>query len=83
MSQPIREWMFWVAVAACAVAEGAIILSSLRPLKRGGGKHAMMETLWAVLPAMGLVWLLVATWGEVKRSGAHDQMTMPMTASRN
>ena len=79
----MREWMFWIAVGACAIAEGAIMLSSFRSLRRGGGKHAVMETLWAVLPAIGLVWLLIATWGEVKRTRTHDHMTMPMTASRN
>ncbi len=83
MSQPIREWMFWVAVGACAVAEAAIILSSIRSLRRSGVKSAIMETVWALLPAAGLVWLLFATWGEVKRNGAHEHMTMPMTASRN
>jgi hypothetical protein len=75
----VRESVFWIAAAACAVAEIAIILSSIRSVRRAGGKNAVRETIWAILPALALVWLLVATWGEVRRAGAHEQMTMPMS----
>ena len=74
--------MFWLAAAACAVAEGAIIISSLRPLRRAQGMKAVREAMWAVIPALALAWLLAATWTEVKRGSAHEQqMNMPMTAS--
>jgi heme/copper-type cytochrome/quinol oxidase subunit 2 len=78
MSQLSREWIFWSAVAACAVAEAAIIFSSIKSLRRAKGKNAVSETVWAVLPAIGLAWLLVATWCELARSGAHEHMSMPM-----
>lgn len=78
-----REWLFWAAAAACLVAEGAIVLSSLRSLRGSNGKNAFSETLWAVLPAIVLIWLFSATWSEVQRSGAHEHMTMPMPASNS
>jgi heme/copper-type cytochrome/quinol oxidase subunit 2 len=78
MNQLSREWMFWAAAAACVIAECAIILSSARSLRRAKGKNAVSETLWALLPAIGLAWLLVATWSEVARSGAHENMPMQM-----
>jgi len=78
MSQLSREWIFWAAVVACAVADAGIIFSSIGSLKRAKGKNAVTETMWAVLPAIGLVWLLAATWSELARSEAHGQMPMPM-----
>ena len=78
MNQLSREWMFWTAAAVCALAEGAIILSSVRSLRRADGKRAARETMWAVLPAIALAWLLAATWTEVRRAGSHEGMTMPM-----
>lgn len=81
MNQLVREWIFWVAVAGCAVAEIAIIISSIRSLSRADGRNAARETVWALLPAIALSWLLVATWGEVRRADRHDHMTMPMPAS--
>jgi hypothetical protein len=81
MNQLTREWMFWAAVALCAVAEAAIIVSSVKSLRRESRSRAVGETIWAVLPAVALVWLLLATWTEVRRAGAHEGMTMPMPAS--
>lgn len=83
MTELTLEWLFWTAAFACAVAEGAIIASSLRALRVSNGNNAVRETLWAVLPAIVLVWLLVATWGEVKRGSAHEHMTMPMPANNS
>lgn len=70
--------MFWLAAAACAAAEAAIIVSSIRSLRRADGAKAAREAIWAVLPAIALAWLLAATWSEVKRGSAHEQMNMPM-----
>lgn len=81
MIQLSREWMFWAAAAACAIAEVAIILSSIRSLHRSDGKKAITETVWALLPAIALAWLFAATLTEVRRAGAHEQMTMPMPTS--
>lgn len=70
--------MFWAAAAACAVAEAGIILSSVKSLSRTKGANAARETIWAVLPAIALAWLLFATWGQIARTVRHQQMTMPM-----
>jgi heme/copper-type cytochrome/quinol oxidase subunit 2 len=81
MNPLTRYWMFWLAATACAVAEAAIIISSVRSLRRSDGAKAAREAIWAVIPAIVLVWLLVATWAEVKRGSAHEQMNMPMPTS--
>jgi heme/copper-type cytochrome/quinol oxidase subunit 2 len=81
MNPLTREWMFWLAAIACAAAEGAIIVSSVRSLRRSDGVKAAREAMWAVIPAIALAWLLAATWSEVKRGSAHDQMNMPMPTS--
>lgn len=81
MSQVYREWMFWAATAACVMGETFIVISSVRALRGSAGKKAAREALWAILPAIALAWLLVATWTEVRRSGAHEHMSMPMPTS--
>jgi heme/copper-type cytochrome/quinol oxidase subunit 2 len=86
MNQPTREWIFWAAVAICVAGEAAIIFSSVRSLRRGDAKKArklFSETVWAILPAIALAWLLVATWSEVRRAGAHEHMTMPMPTAQS
>ena len=72
------EWMFWIAAVGCAAAEAAIIVSSLRTLRLSDGAKAAREAVWAILPAIALAWLLVATWSQVKRASAHEHMNMPM-----
>jgi hypothetical protein len=84
MIQLSRETMFWAAAGACTIAEMAIILSSIRTLRRSDGSKAARETIWAVLPAIALAWLFAATLSEVRRSGMHEhnqEMTMPMPTS--
>ena len=76
-----REWMFWLAAVACTAAEAAIVVSSVRSLRRSDGAKAVREAILAVIPAIALAWLLVATWSEVKRGSAHEQMNMPMQTS--
>ena len=81
MTPHTREWMFWLAAAACAVAELAIIVSSVRTLRRSDGVKAAREAMWAIIPAIALAWLLVATWTQVKRGSAHEHMNMAMPTS--
>ena len=73
--------MFWLAAAACALAEAAIIVSSIRALNRSNAAKAAREAMWAIIPALALAWLLAATWAEVKRSTSHEHMNMPMPTS--
>ena len=81
MTDIFRQWLFWAAAAACAIAELAIIVSSLRSLRGSKPGTAARETMWAVLPAIVLAWLLAATLTEVRRGQTHEHMTMPMPAS--
>ncbi len=64
--------LFWLSVACCAIAQFYIIRSvrgsrhvpeptANVPHSRGG-----VEMVWAVLPAIGLVLVLVFTWRAVR-----------------
>lgn len=76
MNQPLAEAIFWIAAAACVVAEIAILRSTyaarrvvksdLVPSASPGG-----EVTWAVLPAVMLVVLLAATWRKIEAREAH------------
>lgn len=83
MNQPLAETIFWIAVAACAVAEIAILRfafandqarkSELVPASSRSG-----EIAWAILPAVALVILLAATWRRIEaRRGHMDMMDHP------
>jgi heme/copper-type cytochrome/quinol oxidase subunit 2 len=66
--------LFWVAVGCCAIAQVAILLSVLRvsSARRGAAPAASaaqassfgraIEIAWAVIPAFGLVVVLLFTW---------------------
>jgi heme/copper-type cytochrome/quinol oxidase subunit 2 len=58
---PIAEVIFWIAAVICIVAELA------RPGNSATAMHAARgsEMLWAVIPAIGLLFLLAATWRAV------------------
>jgi hypothetical protein len=67
MSRQSAEVIYWLAVAACAVAQLAILgavfsprqtdpVSTIPRSSRG------TEILWAVIPAAGLAVLFAATW---------------------
>jgi heme/copper-type cytochrome/quinol oxidase subunit 2 len=66
---PLAEVIFWIAAAVCIIAELALLRSAFMPRStdeanlshpaRGG------EMLWAVIPAVGLMFLLAATWRAV------------------
>jgi hypothetical protein len=82
MTPLIRETLFWIAAFACVIAEAAILRSAFRVLPaKSSASRRFLETVWAILPALALAWLLVATWGEMQRMTGHDQMKMTMTTS--
>ena len=66
---PLAELIFWIAAAVCIIAELALLRSAFMPRStdeanlshpaRGG------EMMWAVIPAVGLMFLLAATWRAV------------------
>jgi heme/copper-type cytochrome/quinol oxidase subunit 2 len=79
MNQPLAEAIFWIAVVACVVAEIAILRSTyaargveksnLVPSSSRGG-----EITWAILPAVMLAFLLIATWRRVEARQTHMKM---------
>lgn len=74
----LRESIFWIAAALCVVAEVAILRSMLRGSRiatpdRSPAVDAdvprarpVSELIWAVLPAIGLVLILVLTRGAIR-----------------
>ena len=73
MRPAVADAIFWSAVVCCVVAQIAILRSALTrhrppadapstlpPLRRG------MELVWALLPAIALTVVLLATWRAVQ-----------------
>jgi len=95
MNQPLAEAIFWIAALACIVAELAILRSTYAARKVK--KSALVpeasrsgEIVWAVVPAVALSVLLVATWQKIQareahmlmdHSGMQHSMPMPGTTS--
>jgi heme/copper-type cytochrome/quinol oxidase subunit 2 len=74
MRLSFADGLFWSSVACCALAQFFI----LRSVREGGRRHApqpagpsvpqprgTLEMLWAVVPAVALAVLLMATWREM------------------
>lgn len=65
MPASLAEAIFWSAVVLCCVAQAALLLSFFRGgsrLRAGAtAGFRVSETVWAVLPAVVLVALLVAS----------------------
>ena len=62
----ITEAIFWTALVLCCGAQAALLHSFFRGGSRvragAAAGFRATETLWAVLPAIVLAGLLVATW---------------------
>jgi heme/copper-type cytochrome/quinol oxidase subunit 2 len=71
MRLSFADGLFWSSVACCALAQFFI----LRSVREGGSRHVsepaaagvpqprgMLEMVWAVVPALALAMLLMATW---------------------
>ena len=75
MPSSLANAIFWVAVVACAVAQGFIVRGALRvaaaPQLEGRVPVARrrMEIAWAVLPVVALALVLAATWRAMHRRG--------------
>jgi heme/copper-type cytochrome/quinol oxidase subunit 2 len=79
MNQPLAEIIFWIAVVACAIAEVAILRSTF--VARRANRSELVpassrsgELAWAVLPALALGVVLVATWQRIEALESHMQM---------
>lgn len=77
----LRIALFWIAAACCVFAEVAILRSLLFGRARaaeeqqasgpGGGRTSRpVEVAWAILPAVGLLFVLYLTWRAVERPSA-------------
>ena len=74
----LRVAIFWIAALLCVVAEIAILRSMLRgtrgpaPAPDGATDTAVprgrpaVELLWAIVPAVGLIVILILTRGAVR-----------------
>ncbi|MEO8577391.1 MAG: hypothetical protein ABI556_11845 [Gemmatimonadales bacterium] len=64
----LTEPIFWIAAALCVVAEVAILRSAFIPRSHASDTGPIpnsprgAEMMWAVIPAIGLAFLLAATW---------------------
>jgi len=89
----LTETIFWIAAAACLVAEIAILRSTF--VARRTNKSELVpaasqtgELVWAFLPAVALAFVLVATRQRIEARTSHMQgmdhsqmnHTMPMPA---
>lgn len=79
MNQPLAEGIFWLAALACIVAQIAILRSTYaaRKVEKSELVPAASrsgEIVWAVLPALALSVLLVATWQKIQSREAHMMM---------
>ncbi|HEY2164992.1 MAG TPA: hypothetical protein VGH04_13425 [Gemmatimonadaceae bacterium] len=71
------DGIFWIAVACCAVAQTAIVRSSLvSPAQAPSADEPAsltrraLEVCWALVPGIALAILFVATWHAMHVSGA-------------
>ena len=93
MNQPLAEIIFWIAAVACVVAEIAILRSTFvarRATKSDSVPSSSQtgELVWAVIPAVALSVVLVATWQRIEarqshmmeHSGMNHAMPMPISS---
>jgi heme/copper-type cytochrome/quinol oxidase subunit 2 len=79
MNQPLAETIFWIAAAACVIAELAILRSTFTA--RRANKSELVpssspsgELAWAIIPALALGVVLIATWERIEARDAHLRM---------
>jgi heme/copper-type cytochrome/quinol oxidase subunit 2 len=79
MNQPLAETVFWIAAIACVIAE-ALILRSTFAARRANKSDLVPsisprgELAWAVIPALALVVVLIATWRRIEAREDHLRM---------
>lgn len=79
MNQPLAETIFWIAAVACAVAQIAILRSTYAA--RRANKSELVpassqkgEAAWAIIPALALGAVLLASWQRIEARKSHMQM---------
>lgn len=95
MNQPLAETIFWIAAVACVIAELAILRSTFAV--RGVKKSELVpsasprgELAWAIIPAVALGVVLIATWERIEARDTHLRMdhsgmqhSMPMPSQNS
>ncbi len=72
--------IFWVAVVLCVIAHRFILRSAFAAGAAVQHSHTLppvrraVELLWVVLPAVSLVYLLVATWQAIEARNALPEL---------
>jgi heme/copper-type cytochrome/quinol oxidase subunit 2 len=79
MNQPLAETIFWIAAVACVIAEVAILRFTFAPERANRSELVPAsprsgELAWAVIPALALSAVLVATWQKLEARQSHMQM---------
>jgi heme/copper-type cytochrome/quinol oxidase subunit 2 len=79
MNQPLAETIFWIAGVACVIAELAILRSTFTA--RRANKSELVpsasprsELAWAIIPALALGVVLIATWERLEARDSHLKM---------
>lgn len=73
MPYPLAAAIFWVAVACCVVAQAAILRTAFARATALPAARRVAEAAWALLPALALAAVLVATWRRVSDRPAPGQ----------
>lgn len=64
----LSEPIFWIAATLCVIAELAILRAAFIPRSHASETGPIpnsprgAEMMWAIIPAIGLAFLLAATW---------------------
>jgi cytochrome bd-type quinol oxidase subunit 2 len=79
MNQPVAEIIFWIAAAACVVAEVVILRSTFAAHRSTESElvpaaRRSSELAWAVIPPLALSAVLVATWQRIEARESHMQL---------
>jgi len=79
MNQPLAETIFWIAAVACLIAEVVILRSTFGAQRASRSELVPVssrsgEIAWAVIPALALCAVLVATWQRIDARQSHTQM---------
>jgi hypothetical protein len=79
MNQPLAETIFWIAAVACAIAEAAILRSTFAGQRANRSELVPVspksgELAWAVIPALALCAVLLATWQRIDARQSHLRM---------
>jgi heme/copper-type cytochrome/quinol oxidase subunit 2 len=88
MSLSFATGLFWTSVACCTIAQFLIVRSVLgarhvpAPSADVPRSRARTELVWAVVPAVALVALLVFTWDAVRQSTARPSAAPPAETTR-